>query len=347
MRTLKQVIACIVVLHLLHLAALAGDWVVYEGAKGPGKGKHIVFLSGDEEYRSEEGLPQLAKILALHHGFKCTVLFSVNKAGEIDPNTKSNEPGMEALDSADLCVMLLRFREWPDEQMKHFVDYYRAGKPIIALRTSTHAFDYGKNSESPYKKFHWGSKEWPSGFGRQVLGETWVSHWGNHKKEATLGVIPEAAKKHPVLRGITEVFGDTDVYEAAPPADAQVLVLGQVLKGMNPTDAPADYRKKNAKGAEQGVNDPMMPVVWLREPVNEAGKANKILTTTMGSATDLQNEGMRRLLVNGAYWAVGLEKKIPKKTNVDLVGEFKPTMYGFNGFKKGVKPADHELSVKK
>src|SRR5262245_60994194 len=102
--------------------ARAKDWVVYDGKKGPGQGKHIVFLTGDEEYRSVEGLPQLAKILAVRHGFKCTVLFSINKDGEIDPNTRDNEPGLEALDSADLCVMALRFREWPDEQMKHFVD---------------------------------------------------------------------------------------------------------------------------------------------------------------------------------------------------------------------------------
>ena len=87
----------------------------------------------------------------------------------------------------------------------------------------------------------------------------------------------------------------------------------------------------------------MQPVVWLRDYKNESGKTNKILTTTMGSATDLQNESLRRLLVNAAYWAVGLEKKISTKANVDYVGEFHPTMYGFNGYQKGVKPADHEL----
>ena len=116
---------------------------------------------------------------------------------------------------------------------------------------------------------------------------------------------------------------------------------------MKPTDAPADYRKKTAKGVEQGVNDPMMPVVWMRDYKNEAGKVNRTLTTTLGSSTDLQSEGLRRLLVNGVYWAAGLEKKIPKKANVDVVGEFQPTMYGFNGFKKGVKPADHEMKTAK
>lgn len=323
------------------------DWVVYEGKKGslfkpaPGKGKHIVFLAGDEEYRSEEGLPMLAKVLAREHGFKCTVLFSI-KNGEIDPNTKDNEPGIEALDSADLCVMLLRFREWPDTQMKHFVDYYLAGKPFIALRTSTHAFQYGKNSTSPYKKFDWMSAEWKQGFGRQVLGETWVDHWGKHKVEATRGIIAPAQVQHPILRGVTDIFGDTDVYEAHPPPDSTILVHGQVLKGMKPTDPPADYRRKGRAG-EQGINDPMQPVVWTRSHTNETGKVNRVLTTTLGSATDMQSEGFRRLLVNGAYWAMGLEKKIKPNSKVDPIGEFKPTMYGFNGGKKGVKPSEHEL----
>ena len=170
--------------------ARAADYVVYQGKAGPGVGKHIVLLSGDEEYRSEEGLPQLAKILAERHGFKCTVLFPVNPAnGLIEPNFNHSLPGAEALDSADAIIMLLRFREWPDDQMKHFVDAYLAGKPIIALRTSTHAFNYGDASKSPYAKFTWNSKTWPGGFGKQVLGETWVAHHGAHKKEATRGVI--------------------------------------------------------------------------------------------------------------------------------------------------------------
>src|SRR4051794_5926721 len=71
----------------------ADEWVTYPGGDGPGKGKHVVFVSGDEEYRSEEGLPQLAKILAKRHGFRCTVLFAVDpKDGTISPNVKDNIP---------------------------------------------------------------------------------------------------------------------------------------------------------------------------------------------------------------------------------------------------------------
>jgi hypothetical protein len=110
---------------------------------------------------------------------------------------------------------------------------------------------------------------------------------------------------------------------------------------MNPTDGPADYKKKTAAGMEQGVNDPMQPVVWQRSYKNESGRTNEILNTTMGAATDLENPGLRRLLVNGAFHLLHL--KVPTEANVDLVGEYKPTFYGFNEFKKGVKPAAHEL----
>src|SRR5512142_1612246 len=132
----KSLLLCGSLLLTLATTCLAGDWVTYFPSPGTASGKHIVLLSGDEEYRSEEALPMLAKILAVRHGFKCTVLFAINPAdGAITPTVLTNIPGMQALDSADLCFLSLRFRELPDDQMKHFVDYLNAGKPIIGLRT--------------------------------------------------------------------------------------------------------------------------------------------------------------------------------------------------------------------
>lgn len=320
----------------LATTALAQDklWLEYAGKDGPGKGKRIVLLAGDEEYRSEEAMPMLAQLLSERHGFNCTVLFSINPAtGEIDPKTTNNEPGIEALDSADLVITSLRFRAWPDEQMKHFADYIAAGKPVIGLRTSTHSFSGLKGT---YEKFNFNKG---GGFGKLVLGETWVNHWGGHKREATRGVIEPGAESNPLMRGVENIFGDTDVYEAYPPADAKVLVRGQVLKAMTPDSAPADYKKKRTTDkAEQGVNDPMMAVAWTRVNDNEFGKGNKVLCTTMGSSTDLANEGLRRLIVNAAYSFTGLE--VPAKADVSFVGEFKPTFYGFDGHKKGVKPSE-------
>ena len=322
----------LMLLTLLAPNAWPADGVVYEGAQGPGHGRHIVFLAGDEEYRSEEGLPMLAKILAAHHGFTCTVLFSINPAtGDIDPDCQTNEPGIEALDTADLCVMLLRFREWPDAQMKHFVDYLNSGKPIIGLRTSTHAFQYQRNKNSPYAKFDWNNSKWPGGFGRQVLGDTWISHHGDHGKESTRGVVNQSLKGHPILRGVTDLWWPTDVYTVEHlPADAQVLVWGQVLAGMKPEDPPVTGPK----------NNPLMPLIWVREYKGDAGKTTKIVATTAGASVDLQNEDFRRLLVNACYWSLGLEDKIPPKADVDYVGDYKPSPFGFGGGKKGVKPSD-------
>jgi hypothetical protein len=321
----------------LQYETCAGAAVVYAGKTGPGQGKHIVLLAGDEEYRSEESLPMLAKILAVRHGFRCTVLFPINPAdGSIDPVTLTNIPGMSALDSADLCVMALRFRELPDDQMKHFVDYLGAGKPLVALRTSTHAFAYERNKQSPYAKYDWRSQEWPGGFGQQVLGETWVSHHGNHGKESTRGVIAEAFKDHPILRGVTDLWCPTDVYTVSHlTKDATVLVRGQVLSGMKPSDPPLDGPK----------NNPLMPVVWVRYYNGEEGKISKVVTTTMGAAVDLENEGLRRLLVNACYWTLGLESRLPAMADVGYVGEYKPTWFGFGTFKKGVRPEDMILKL--
>lgn len=309
------------------------DWITFSSKPGPGKEKHIVLVSGDDEYRSEEALPQLAKILNTHHGFRCTVLFSLDKDGTINPENKTSLPGAETLASADLIILSVRYRAWPDEAMKHFVDAYLKGTPIIALRTSTHAFMYPREAETKYRKYN--------SFGKDVIGEGWVSHWGRHKVEATRGVVEEGNKAETVLKGVKNVFGDTDVYEAYPPEDAKILMRGQVLKGMKQDDPPAKYMKKRSSDkGEQDVNGPMMPIVWTRQVKNEAGKSNRIFCTTMGSATDLANEDLRRLIVNAVYDGVGIP--VPDAAEVGLVGEYKPTMYGFKTHQKNKKPGDYK-----
>lgn len=326
--------AVLLLVAMVASVSLAGDpWVVYEGTEGPGKGKHIVFLTGDEEYRSEEGLPQLAKILARHHGFRCTVLFSINpETGEIDPNYTQNIPGMKVLDTADLCILLLRFRNLPDEQMQHFADYLESGKPLIGMRTATHAFHVP--GDRKFARFDWQSKSWDGGFGRQVLGETWVNHHGHHGSQATRGRLAPGQEASPILRGIkdSEIFGTTDVYEVRLPlpGDSQPLVLGEVLVGMKPDDAAVQGKQ----------NDPMMPIAWTKTFTGEKGNKSRIFTTTMGAATDLENEALRRLIVNAAYCVLGLEAQLPPRANVDCVGEYRPSKFGFGGFKKGVKPDD-------
>ena len=336
MITIRRILPALALFAICHPAARAEHHlsVTYEGKDGPGQGKHIVLVSGDEEYRSEVALPMLGKMLAEHHGFKCTVLFSVNDKGEIDPDNQKSVTNPAAFDSADLIVMALRFRNWPDADMKHFVDAYERGVPIIGLRTSTHAFRM--QGESSYKDF--------SRFGKEVLGEGWVSHWGHHKKEGCRGEIEEANKNHPILKGVTDVFADSDTYEAYPPEDATILMRGVVTDSLKPDSKPVTGKmKKNRQtGKQQGVNDPAMPVAWTREHKNPKGKINRIFCTTMGAATDLKSEGLRRLVANAVYWGLGMEDKINPKSTVSPVGDYDPTFYSFKTFKKGVKPSDHK-----
>lgn len=314
------------------MARADDPWIVYEGGNGPGKGKHIVLISGDEEYRSEEALPQLARILSSRHGFDCTVLFAINPAdGTIDPSVTSNIPGLEALASADLMVIATRFRALPDQQMRYIDEFVNSGKPIIGLRTATHAFAYPKGATGPYVKYDWRSTEWPGGYGRQVLGETWVSHHGKHGVESTRGVINPGFKDNPILRGVEDIWGPTDVYTVIHlTAESQVLVHGQVLEGMNPADRPVPGPK----------NDPLMPLAWIRSFTGSQGRASRVFCTTMGAAVDLQNEGLRRLLVNACYWGLGLEDRIPARSDVGIVGAYNPLDYGFGKHRAGVKPSD-------
>lgn len=328
-------VACFTSAQLLTAGEQPDQWVVYDGFEGPGQGKHIVLVSGDEEYRSEEALPQLGKILAVHHGFKCTVLFAINpQTGEIDPNNRSNIPGLEALKSADLMIIATRFRDLPDDQMRHIVEYVEAGKPVLGMRTATHAFNIsGGKTYSKYGNGYNG-EDYPGGFGRQVLGEKWISHHGAHKSESTRGLIAEGAKQHPIVRGIMDgdIWGPTDVYgvRLPLPEGCKPIVMGQVLAGMKPSDPPVEGRK----------NDPMMPIAWTK-----SYKGGRVFTTTMGSSTDLESEGVRRMLVNAAYWCSGLEESIPKSSNVEIVGEYQPNPYSFGGFKKGLKPNDYALNA--
>jgi type 1 glutamine amidotransferase len=313
---------------LVAMSAMGADWLTIPGAAGgPGGGKRIVLVSGDEEYRSEQALPQLARILA-RHGFQCTVLFAINPAdGAIDPNRNDNIPGVEALDTADLMVLFTRWRDLPDSQMKHIVDYVESGRPIVGIRTATHAFDL--KSSPTYARYSWNSKEWEGGFGRHVLGETWIAHHGKHGVQSTRGVVVQGRERHPILRGIApgDIWVPTDVYKVRLPLSegSEPVILGQVVEGMKPSDPPVE-------GAQ---NHPMMPVAWTR-----SYRGGRVFTTTMGSAQDLLNDGFRRLLLNACYWAVGLEARIDPHSNVALSGTYEPLPFGIGGAAKGVKPPD-------
>ena len=231
---------------------LFANWLTFDG-----KGKHIVLVSGDEEYRSEEALPQLARILSKHHGFKTTVLFAIDpKDGTVNPDRTDNIPGLEALKTADLLVLLIRWRDLPDDQMKYIVDYVESGKPIIGIRTATHPF--ALKTSKTYQRWNWNSKEWDGGFGRQVLGETWVAHHGKHKVQSTRArIVPgQADKSHSAWNpGRRDLGADRCLHRRKSITEGCVpLLAGEVLEGMQPTD----------KAVSGPQNDPKLPVAWTK-----------------------------------------------------------------------------------
>ena len=324
--------------------ALAQTPVVFEGKAGAGLGKNVVFVTGDDEYFSEAGMPLMARILSERHGFRSTVLFAVNPTtGLIDAGEKTNIPGLDVLRKADLMIVFTRFRALEDSQMKEIVDYLDSGRPVIGLRTATHAFAYPKDSVSPYAKYSWNNKDeaFEGGFGRQILGETWISHHGSHGHQSTRGVLAPGAEGHPILRGVggPEIYGPTDVYTVRLPLleNTTPLVFGQVLTGMDAMDPAATAAPDTKTGKELDKNNPMMPVAWVRSYTGANGQVGRVFNTTMGGAmsgkADWESEGFRRLFVNAVYWTVGLEDKIPEESDVHLVGTLNP-------FKRGVEPAE-------
>jgi hypothetical protein len=317
-----------VTLFLLSLAG-AGAGVVYQGRQGPGRGKHVVFVAADQEYRSEESMPAFARLLAERHGFRCTVLLPINKqTGEIDAQTDDNIPGLEALRTADLMVLFLRFQELPDEQMKWIVDYTNSGRPILALRTSTHSFNYRKHLDSPYARYSFRSTDPAGGYGRLVLGETWINHYGVHQKESTRGIAAPDMAAHPILRGVGDLWGPSDVYAITTlSGDAKPVLMGQVLSGMEPSSPPNPDKK-------------LTPVAWIKTYTGSSGRSSRVFTTTMGHPGDFRSEGFRRMLVNACYWALTMEKRISAHANVDFVGGYNPTPIGFGKDRRGVRLSD-------
>ena len=303
------------------VCAAAEPYLTIEGKEGLGKGQHIVFVTGEEYYRSEEGMSMFAKILSQHHGFKCTVLFAIDpKSGTINANRANHIPGLALLQDADLMVIFARFRELPDSDMRYIVDYVNAGKPVLGIRNATHAFRYAPANPSPYKNWDFNSKEWPGGFGQQILGDTWIAHYGKFQKEATMAHVNKSQLHNPVLRGVADtIFCHTDVNSVERlTAEDNVLFHGQVLSGLYATDPPVTDGRKETR----------MPFAWFKTYTALSGKQGQSFTTTAGASLDWLSEDLRRLMVNAMLSLAGHEKDIPAKTNVSFIDDYHPKPTG-------------------
>jgi type 1 glutamine amidotransferase len=223
-------------------------------------------------------------------------------------------------------VMGLRFQDFPHEEMQHIVDYLNRGGPVIGIRTSTHAFNI---ADGPYAKYSYNYKgdDYHLGFGRQVLGETWAGHYGTNHEQSSLILPEESQLAHPILRGVSGMHVQSGGYKAKPEPEFVVLGWGQVLNGMS-ADALPDPDKE------------LMPVAWTRSYTGDHGQVGRVFTTTHGASEDFVNAGFRRMMVNAALWASGMESAISGENNVDLVGPYNPVTYSFGGYRLRVRPAD-------
>ncbi len=319
---------------LLVATTTLAEPLVYQGTEGIGKGKHIVFIANDHEYRSEQSCPALARILAKRHGFRCTVLFGVDENGSIKAGAQS-VPGMESLRNADLLVFFTRFMRLPDAQADMLVDYFERGGPAVGIRTSTHCFN-GQSGKWAKLNYNYGGDDYRGGLGEQVFGNTWnrergQSHYGSNHRMGCRITPTSSAKDHPILKGVQKIHAYSGGYKSQPPAGSTPLLDLQVL---------------NTFGASKDINKekPIVSAGWTRDSyVAPSGKQKdaRIVYSSFGASEDLLSEDARRFFVNSCLWAGGIESKITPDLDVDLVGGYKPSPFTTGAlYYENVKPAD-------
>jgi uncharacterized protein len=235
---------------------------------------HVVFVTGDDEYRSEITMPMLAAILEKRHGLRTSVARAVPR-----PQTKDNIEGLDALETADLMVLYTRFRALPEAQLGRILSFADSGKPLVGFRTTTHAFLYPE--DSPHRDLN-------DGFGQRVFGQKWITHHGH--RSSTRVAVHEPNREHPILRGVTGFHARSWLYHVAPlHGDDNTVLL----------DGTSEGSDKVARAAEFPLTQ---PVAWTR-----TYKSARVFFTTLGHPEDFTHESMRRLALNGILWALGRE----------------------------------------
>lgn len=278
-RTFGQWCLCCVLGSLVALGVTGAPSLLAADAKKP----HVVFVTGDDEYRSEVSMPMIAKILEARHGMRTSIAYA-----KPTPQTKDNIVGLEALKDADLAVFFVRFRALPDDQLKMITDYVDSGKPLVGLRTATHSFLYPAGN--PHVSLN-------DSFGREVWGQKWLFHNG-HNSSTDVEVIAEQ-KDHPTLRGVDPKFHCRSwLYHVLPlEGDCTPLLTGKAVK------------------SERKEHDPN-PVAWTK-----THRGGRVFFTTLGHPQDFELPAMRRLLINGILWSLGQE--VPTGgANADVQGEY-------------------------
>lgn len=223
----------------------------------------VVLAIGDDEYGFHRTLPGLATRLL---GRSCRVVpLHADAIGEADPHSI---PGLERLAAADVLVVAVRRRGLPAPQMAALRAFIAAGKPVVGIRTASHAWE-------PKKPV--ADRETWSTFDRDVFGVSYTGHHAN----AARSIVRFEAVDHPLLAGVPaaplEQVGS--LYKLAPVSDRTVVLA----RGEIPTAPPE-------------------PVVTLfTRP--DGGLS---VYTSIGHEADLAQPAVARLLANAVHLAAGL-----------------------------------------
>ncbi|MFZ2146775.1 MAG: ThuA domain-containing protein [Sedimentisphaerales bacterium] len=235
------------------------------------KRPRVVFISAESEYEAAHTLPEFAHELETKYGLYCEVLQgSTNNTGP----GRYYIAGMEALTNADLAVLFARRRALPPEQMKYFRDYLESGRPLIGLRTASHAFD--TRGDAPDGFIEWQKLD------PEVLGGNYHGHHGSGPKCTVTAAA--GADTHPILAGVQLPFtSNGSLYEVRPLTDS----TKRLLIGTIPDNEPE-------------------PAAWTNMYKN-----SRIFYTSLGHPDDFQNAQFRQLLINAVFWA--MNKPVPEQ----------------------------------
>jgi type 1 glutamine amidotransferase/nicotinamidase-related amidase len=243
------------------------------------KRPRVVFVIAENEYDADKTLPEFARELENRYGFSCEFALGIPKTSIA--KERNNIDGLEALQSADLAIVYVRRRALPAEQMKYLRDYIKSGKPLIGLRTASHAFaPRGEKMQASFV-------DWPE-FDKDVFGGNYHGHHGNKAKDGprTYVWVKPKMRSHLILTGVPsgEFYVRSWLYKTVPlTKTTTVLMMGRVED-----------------------REPHEPVAWTNTHVG----GGRVFYTSLGHPDDFKLPAFRRLLINAIFWA--LYKPVPK-----------------------------------
>jgi len=256
----------------------------------------VAFVAADDEYRSEITLPFLAGLAERTGAARTTVSLASDpaKPETPDPDAKTGLTNADRSRQVEATVAYLRFARLEDRFLKAFLEPVEGGLPLVAFRTTTHAFAYPE--DSPQAK-------WNAGFGERFLGTPWRFHHGHASRTRILPPEGDAAG-HPIVAGLAippdGLVVRSWLYHVEPlPADCRVLLWGEAIDSAA-TDAPR-----------------RQPIVWVRElPRRSEDRRTdparplppqRIAVTTLGHPEDFASPEVRLLALRMLAWATGRE----------------------------------------